>query len=670
MRQRVQIGILLMTIMSLFACQGERSYPGMRTPEERALYQRVNDSMAHLRPQALDMIRQQMEQAEDSLTWYDYYLMYGRHYLLTDKPDSLLPYAERTRQFATRQQPQTPRTRGLQAIALSSTAAYLYLMHQEEDRTISLYQEAYILMAQSDAVEGLSDLSANIGDAYVAKNDLAEAAKWYRRALFLSDSLQLPKQQQLTLYMGLGRIYTNLHNFEMARQYYETTDRHFDEMKPNMQSYFLNNYGNYFYYHKEYDKALQMFRRLKVHIKRYDGERNFDMYLCKINLADVFLNLHMPDSAHYYLAEPEVFFKEQHVDVGIYYAQTIRIGIALEEQRLGDVAQIIQESKGLEINDPGMKAIRESYLNRYYAAMGDYQKAYAGLSDNLERNNSEEEELKQMQTAEIMMRLTEDTIRLHHELKLNKQEIKYEKTRTVYILIVAILLAAALGGLAWSFYQRKRYLQTRLKMIQLRMMNTRQRISPHFIFNVLNSHISKMEKKEGEQLVLLAHLLRTNLDLTQKTFVTLSEELDFVERYVELERQMSGMDFDFTIDAPDKQMLEDIKLPSMMVQILTENAILHGLKNKEGEKRLCIKVEDMGTQVRITVSDNGPGFDIRSDYGERTRTGLNIIRSTVSTLNMENGKTKIRFDIKNENGCHASLTISKDIKYPQNSIKP
>ena len=108
----------------------------------------------------------------------------------------------------------------------------------------------------------------------------------------------------------------------------------------------------------------------------------------------------------------------------------------------------------------------------------------------------------------------------------------------------------------------------------------------------------------------------------------------------------------------------------MMVQILTENAILHGLKNKEGEKRLCIKVEDMGTQVRITVSDNGPGFDIRSDYGERTRTGLNIIRSTVSTLNMENGKTKIRFDIKNENGCHASLTISKDIKYPQNSIKP
>jgi len=644
MRPRVQIGIFLMAIMSLFACQGEKSYPGMRTPEEQALYQRVNDSMTHLRPQALDMIRQQMEQAEDSLTWYDYYLMYGRHYLLTDKPDSLIPYAERTRQFATRQQPQTPRTRGLQAIALSSTAAYLYLMHQEEDRTISLYQEAY---------------------AYVAKNDLAEAAKWYRRALFLSDSLQLPKQQQLTLYMGLGRIYITLHNFEMARQYYEMADRHFDDMKPNMQSYFLNNYGNYFYYHKEYDKALQMFHRLKAHIKRYDGERNFDMYLCKINLADVFLNLHRPDSASYYLAEPEVFFKEQHVDVGIYYAQTIRIGIALEEQRLGDVTKILQESNGLEVNDPGMKAIREGYLNRYYAAMGDYKKAYAGLRDDIERNNSEEEKLKQMQTAEIMMRLTEDTIRLHHELEFNKQEVKYEKTRTFNILIVAILLAVVLGGLAWSFYQRKRYLQTRYDMLALRLLNSRQRISPHFIFNVINSHISKTEQKEeGEQLVMLAHLLRANLDLTRKTFVTLEEELEFVEHYVELERKMSGLDFDFQIDTPDKKILQETKLPSMMIQIMTENAILHGLKNKEGEKQLCIKVEDQGTLVRISVCDNGPGFDIRSNYGERTRTGLNIIRSTVSALNMENNKTVIHFDIKNDNGCHASLTISKDIKYP------
>ena len=238
----------------------------------------------------------------------------------------------------------------------------------------------------------------------------------------------------------------------------------------------------------------------------------------------------------------------------------------------------------------------------------------------------------------------------------------------VSIEVTIVLLVVILGMLVWSMYQRKRYLQTRLDMIQLRLMNARQRISPHFIFNMLNTYIAKLGPAESEQLTMVAHLLRANIDLTRKTFVTLDEELEFVERYVELERQMSGLDFDFTIDAPDKQLLQDTKLPSMMIQIITENAILHGLKNKEGEKQLCIKVEEMGTLVRITVSDNGPGFDIRSDYGERTRTGLNIIRSTVSTLNMENGKTKIRFDIKNENGCRVSLTIAKDIKYPKTSL--
>ncbi len=238
----------------------------------------------------------------------------------------------------------------------------------------------------------------------------------------------------------------------------------------------------------------------------------------------------------------------------------------------------------------------------------------------------------------------------------------------VSIEVTALLLVVILGMLVWSMYQHKRYLQTRYDMLQLRLLNTRQRISPHFIFNMLNVHIAKLGPKEGEQLTMLAHLLRANLDLTQKTFVTLTEELEFVERYVELERQMSGMDFDFEIDAPDKQLLEETMLPSMMIQIIAENAILHGLKKKEGEKRLCIKVEDLGAEVRISVCDNGPGFDIRSDYGERTHTGLNIIRSTVSTLNMENGKTKIRFDIKNENGCRASLTIAKDIKYPQTSL--
>ena len=104
-------------------------------------------------------------------------------------------------------------------------------------------------------------------------------------------------------------------------------------------------------------------------------------------------------------------------------------------------------------------------------------------------------------------------------LNLQRNSINVETKREIH-----------LGMLVWSMYQHKRYLQTRYDMLQLRLLNTRQRISPHFIFNMLNVHIAKLGPKEGEQLTMLAHLLRANLDLTQKTFVTLAEELEFVER--------------------------------------------------------------------------------------------------------------------------------------------
>jgi LytS/YehU family sensor histidine kinase len=195
------------------------------------------------------------------------------------------------------------------------------------------------------------------------------------------------------------------------------------------------------------------------------------------------------------------------------------------------------------------------------------------------------------------------------------------------------------------------------------MANTRQRVSPHFVFNVLNSRMMHTDQQEADQLMKLTKLIRANLDLTRKNIVTLSEELDFVSQYVEIEKQFIGEDFEFSIQAPDREPLEEIRIPSMMVQILTENAILHGLKNKDGKKRLWIQITKDSEQTRISVNDNGPGFDILRYNSKRTRTGLNIIRTTISIINQENYANKMSFDIRNDNGCHAILTIPHDIHF-------
>ena len=61
-------------------------------------------------------------------------------------------------------------------------------------------------------------ICANVGDAYLAQNQLPEAAQWYRRALFLVDSLNLPKKENITLYLGLATIYLQLNDFDTSLQ--------------------------------------------------------------------------------------------------------------------------------------------------------------------------------------------------------------------------------------------------------------------------------------------------------------------------------------------------------------------------------------------------------------------------------------------------------------------
>ena len=645
----------------LTACQDGEHFAGMRSPAEKQQLLALNDSMQQLTPNAPRLIREAMNKAKDSLTWYEYHLMYGMRHLLTDTPDSLLPYVSRTLRF-TERQPATPRTMGLKAMALSSKASYYHLLYQRPNTVIRLYRKAYNLMMQSDIKEKLPDLSANLGDAYVTANNLPEGSKWYRRALVLVDSLGLPDSHNITLYMGLGRIYTNMANFPQARDFYERADKHFDQMKPNMQSYFLNNYGNYFYYHKEYDKALHLFRRMKQHIEKYQATENFDMYLCKVNMADVFLNLGQTDSARRYIEEAEPYFRRNGVGVGVFYAHTISIGIALREKRYAEVQRILDEEHGATCSDANINSIRNDYLSQYYSAVGDYRKAFAILKDNTLWRDSTEHNLSYMQSAEIMNRLTEDTIRLHHQIAMNQQEIRYARNTSMLWMVLLLLMLAVLFFVLWLSRERKRRLQTQLDMVTLRLANARQRISPHFVFNVLNSRIVKTESKDAEELMLMARLIRSNLDLSSRSNISLAEELDFVRQYVEIERRLIGEDFEFVLDVPEQRVLESIQVPSMLVQILTENAILHGLKNQPGHKRLVVAAACDASGTTISVIDNGPGFDIRRYNSERSRTGLNIIRTTIASINQKNKHAKMRFDISNDHGCHATITIPRDIR--------
>ena len=184
---------------------------------------------------------------------------------------------------------------------------------------------------------------------------------------------------------------------------------------------------------------------------------------------------------------------------------------------------------------------------------------------------------------------------------------------------------------------------------------------------MLNNKIINSEQSEATELQDLTRLIRTNLDMSRQPAVTLAEELDFVEKYIRVERFMLGSDFVWHINvAPDVDR-EQVRVPSMFLQILTENAIIHGLKGWDGHKELTIDVHREQRTTIISVSDNGPGFNA-SNGTFKKKTGMGIISQTIAITNMHN-KNKIRFEITNiENngtvcGCRAALRVPDGVRF-------
>jgi len=144
-------------------------------------------------------------------------------------------------------------------------------------------------------------------------------------------------------------------------------------------------------------------------------------------------------------------------------------------------------------------------------------------------------------------------------------------------------------------------------LAQTKLKALRSQMNPHFIFNSLNSIqdlvLQQDVDKSYDYIVLFADLVRSTLNYSEQEFISIDKELEFLKVYLELEKLRYGEEFSYTINYTGSY---DIIVPSLVVQPFIENALLHGLLNKKGSKKLDITFE-MDKQMICTVTDNGIG---------------------------------------------------------------
>jgi len=191
----------------------------------------------------------------------------------------------------------------------------------------------------------------------------------------------------------------------------------------------------------------------------------------------------------------------------------------------------------------------------------------------------------------------------------------------------AVLVALVFSGLIYALYlYRIRQIEhtERLKtefnrqLAETRLEALRAQMNPHFIFNCLNSinrYIIKSDIKTSSlYLTRFAKLIRLILDNSEHKKVVLSNELEALKLYIEMEALRFDHKFSFEVEVDPSVDTDNIEIPPLIIQPYVENAIWHGLLHKEAGGHLAVKVSKLDEMLICEISDNGIGREKAKAY--------------------------------------------------------
>lgn len=659
----------LLPFLFLLSCSKTKEYTdGQNQPQIDSLIAVARDSLSGNIPFARAQADSAMKLVKDSLQYHEVLQVKVSAYLMVDSYDTARTYIKQIIRFCTKSAA-SPRVTFLLASAYNSFGIY----HQRLgsfDSSIVYFTKAYKLNPSGSLKEIVPNILINLADTYTMKGDLTNAACYFRKALFVSDSLQLTSNMGFPIYFGLGQVYMGLRDFDLSDSYFRMAEKTLSQRRLGEQFSFSNNRGNYYYYKEEYAKALPWFTKARALV--LPRHVDYSIYLCELNMSDIYLKLNRLDSAQYYADRSFRFFSSIKQPTALYYLSTIKAGIALKQNRKEQARLLLKSYSDTTGIEPNIISIRHHFLQDYYENTGDYKQAYLFLKKNIAIENKVQSERVKNRVAELDMRYMQDTSLLHRDLLIQAQQSRVKNLLLArYLWGLASLIILAIAAFVYFYMRKQRDLQHIRhfnQVAKLRMQSIRNRISPHFIFNVLNRHIVSAESEEEQaELRGLVKLLRKSLEISESLRVSLEQELEFVQTYINLERQSLGEDFSLDWNVEAGVSGNTIFVPAMIVQIPVENAIKHALRGMEGHKTLSVSVKEQNDGVSIQIQDNGSGYFPGTSSHKGTGTGLKVIYQTIQLLNAKN-EQQIAFTITNlskegGNGTRVDVYIPKHYSF-------
>lgn len=489
-------------------------------------------------------------------------------------------------------------------------------------------KESEVLATKIGFTKGICLSNINYAILETNEGNFKSSAEYYLKAIHYAEKINYERGISIS-YNNIGDNYFKLKEYNKVIEYSEKAlalNKKIGELRG--QAINLEQIGQVYFAKKEYEKAYKYWNE-SIEMARESEDPNINTQL-KIDIAKYYLENNQTDKAFTYLrtadsiavAANEIllqilaykafstgFHKKKQYDSAIYYLH----------KALNASQSLDNKTEECEIYN--LIATHFENISRFDSAFY-YLRKNKVLSDTV-LSDKNFAHLAFIQT-QYETQLKEKENQQLRSIQISQNRKITEKNALLIASAIALLLALLSSVLVYrNFKNKKRQLvleeekklsEYNQQLAELEIKSLRSQMNPHFLFNSLNSIRNYIIKNEPQiasnYLANFASLMRKILDASQQSKISIQEEVEMLKLYLDLELMRFSNRFTYSFQIDETIANEDFDIPSMVIQPFVENAIWHGLLNKESDAHLNItfsEIADNDHEIICEVRDNGIG---------------------------------------------------------------
>jgi two-component system, LytTR family, sensor kinase len=227
-----------------------------------------------------------------------------------------------------------------------------------------------------------------------------------------------------------------------------------------------------------------------------------------------------------------------------------------------------------------------------------------------------------------------------------------------FLVVYALIVMIALVIVSREAIARKTIEATRLdeQIAQAQLTALRRQMEPHFLFNTLNSITALVRDQRNSDavrmIVALSEFLRRDSEDAHHAQVTLAEEVEYLQRYLDIQRLRFGSRLEAIVDVPPD--IQHARVPSLLLQPLVENAIKHGIARHAGAGLIRVTGKRFGSRLQLTVYNEGSS-EVLNEHAMRSGIGLGNLRTRLNILHPS--QSDLRLHSTESGGVEVLVTL-------------